>query len=65
MRARMLRGELYLLSDDADREAEFSGTQELLVRFNGARPNAWEERDGLLRRALRQIGEGVVRAPFY
>ena len=61
----MLRGELYL-SNDPDSDAEFSRIQDLLVRFNGTAPNAWQERDGLLRRVLRRVGEGViVRAPFY
>ncbi len=65
MRERMLRGELYI-ADDPDNEAEFARVQELLARFNGSPPGAWEERDALLRRTLRHVGEGVVvRAPFY
>jgi maltose O-acetyltransferase len=40
--------------------------QELLARFNGAGPAAWDERDRLLRQMLREVGEKVVvRAPFY
>ena len=65
MRERMLRGELYI-ADDPDNEAEFGRVQELLARFNGCPPGAWHERDALLRRMLRHVGEGVVvRAPFY
>ena len=65
MRERMLRGELYV-ADDADNEAEFGRVQELLAEFNGSPPGAWDERDGLLRRMLRHVGEDVVvRAPFY
>ena len=65
MRDRMLRGELYI-ADDPDNAAEFGRVQELLARFNGAAPGADDERDGLLRRMLRHVGEGVfVRAPFY
>jgi maltose O-acetyltransferase len=65
MRDRMLRGELYI-ADDADNEAEFARVQELLAAFNGSPPGAWKERDALLRRTLRHVGEDVVvRPPFY
>jgi maltose O-acetyltransferase len=65
MRERMLRGELYI-ADDADNDAEFGRVQELLAEFNGAAPGAWEERDALLRRTLRHVGQDVVvRPPFY
>jgi maltose O-acetyltransferase len=65
MRERMLRGELYIATD-ADSQAEFARVQELQARFNGSAPGAWEERDGLLRQALRHVGEDVVvRAPFF
>lgn len=65
MRERMLRGELYI-ADDPENEAEFGRVQELLARFNGSAPLAWDERDALLRRALRHVGEDViVRPPFY
>lgn len=65
MRERMLRGELYI-ADDADNEVEFGRVQELLAEFNGSPPGAGDERDGLLRRTLRYVGEGVVvRPPFY
>ncbi|MGZ6696579.1 MAG: sugar O-acetyltransferase [Solirubrobacteraceae bacterium] len=65
MREQMLRGELYI-ADDPDNEAEFGRVQELLALFNSAAPGAWDERDALLRRMLRHVGEGaVVRAPFY
>jgi maltose O-acetyltransferase len=63
MRERMLRGELYI-ADDADNEAEFARAQELLASFNGSLPG--EQRDGLLRRLLRHVGQGVfVRPPFF
>ena len=65
MRERMLRGELYI-ADDAENEAEFGRVQELLARYNGSAPGASDERDALLRRMLRHVGEAVaVRAPFY
>ena len=61
----MLRGELYI-ADDAENEAEFGRVQELLAEFNRFAPGAWDERDGLLRRTLRHVGDDVVvRPPFY
>jgi maltose O-acetyltransferase len=64
MRDRMLRGELYI-ADDPENAAEFGRVQELLGRFNGAAPLAWDERDALLRRILPHVGEDVVvRPPF-
>lgn len=60
MRERMLRGELYI-ADDADNAAEFARVQELLAAFNGSAPAAWDERDRLLRRMLRYVGEDVRR----
>ena len=59
MRERMLRGELYI-ADDPENEAEFGRVQELLGRFNGSAPGAWQERDALLRRTLRHVGEDVT-----
>jgi maltose O-acetyltransferase len=65
MRERMLRGELYI-ADDRDNAAEFARVQELLASFNGLPPGAGDERDALLRRMLRHVGEGVVvRPPFF
>ena len=65
MRERMLRGELYI-ADDRDNAAEFARVQELLASFNGLAPGAGDERDALLRRILRYVGEGVVvRPPFF
>ena len=65
MRERMLRGELYM-AVDPESEAEFARVQELLAQFNGTAPGAWDERDALLRRTLRHVGEGVVvRTPFF
>ena len=64
MRERMLRGELYL-ADDPENEAEYGRIRELLAKFNACAPQAWEERDGLLRRMLRHVGDDVVvRPPF-
>lgn len=65
MRERMLRGELYI-ADDRDNAAEFARAQELLASFNALAPGAGDERDVLLRRMLRYLGEGVVvRPPFF
>jgi maltose O-acetyltransferase len=65
MRERMLRGELYV-ADDSEIAAEFGHVQEMLARFNGAEPDAWDRRDALLREMLHHVGEGVVvRPPFY
>lgn len=65
MRDRMLRGELYI-AGDADNEAEFARAQELIAQFNALPPGAWDQRDALLRKTLRHVGEGVVvRPPFY
>ncbi len=65
MRERMLRGDLYI-ADDPDNAAEFARVQELLASFNGSAPGAGDERDALLRRMLRHVGEGVVvRPPFF
>lgn len=64
MRERMLRGELYV-ADDLDNEREFGRIQELLARFNACAPSAQAERDALLRRTLRHVGDHVVvRSPF-
>jgi maltose O-acetyltransferase len=65
MRDRMLRGELYL-GADPESKAEFARAQELLANFNRSAPNAWDERDRLLRQMLQHVGEEVVvRPPFY
>jgi maltose O-acetyltransferase len=65
MRERMLRGELYL-PGDPNTQGEFERVQELLGWFNACSPRASDERDALLRRTLRDVGEEViVRAPFY
>jgi maltose O-acetyltransferase len=65
MRERMLRGELYI-GGDPDSQVEFERVQELVAEFNGAPPNAWDERAALLRRMLRSVGDDVtIRPPFY
>ncbi len=60
----MLRGELYRGSDAASRAA-YGRAQALLADFNGAGPQADEERDALLRRLLRHVGEGVEVRPRF
>lgn len=61
----MLRGELYI-AEDPDNAADFARVQALLSAFNRSVPAAWDERDTLLRRMLRHVGEGVVvRPPFF
>ncbi len=65
MRDRRLRGELYI-ADDAENDAELGRVQDLVARYNATAPGARDERDALLRRMLRHVGEGVVaRPPFY
>src|SRR3954451_6042089 len=64
MRSRMLRGELYV-GGDPESAAEFARVQELVARFNRSSPGAWDERDGLLRKMLRVVGEGVVVRPSF
>lgn len=65
MRERMLRGELYI-AEDPENAAEFGRVQELLASFNGAAPNAWDEREAVMRQMLRYVGDGVVvRPPFF
>jgi maltose O-acetyltransferase len=60
----MLRGELYL-AGDPENEAETVRIQKLLARFNACAPRACEERDALLGRTLRHVGDHVVvRPPF-
>lgn len=54
------------MADDPENAAEFVRVQEILAAFNGSPPGARDERDVLLRRMLRDVGEGVVvRPPFY
>lgn len=65
MRERTLRGELYIAADPENAPA-FSRVRELLADLNGSAPGAWDERDVLLRRMLRHVGQGVaVRPPFF
>jgi maltose O-acetyltransferase len=65
MRDRMLRGELYI-AGDLESAAEYRRVQELLAGFNGSEPGAVAQRDALLRRMLRHVGEGVeVRPRFH
>lgn len=64
MRDRMLRGELYI-AQDADTDAIYARTQELLARFNATAPGASDERDALLREALAHVGEDVVVRPRF
>src|SRR5690349_11917349 len=64
MRDQMLHGELYRGSDASSRAA-YARAQALLADFNAAGPDADEERDGILRRLLRSVGEGVEVRPRF
>lgn len=65
MRDRMRRGELYM-AGDPDSQADYRRVQELLARFNGAPPEADDERRALLAQMLDEVGEGVtIRPPFF
>jgi maltose O-acetyltransferase len=65
MRDRMLRGELYV-AGDRESAAEFGRIQTMLADFNSTRADVGSEREALLRRMLRHVGEGViVRPPFF
>jgi maltose O-acetyltransferase len=62
MKERMLRGELYLASDP-ELAADHARAQELLERYNATTHAAQDERDGLLRELLGEVGAGVVVKP--
>jgi maltose O-acetyltransferase len=62
MKDRMLRGELYL-ANDAELAADLAHAQILLERYNATSHSAQEERDGLLRELLGEVGDGVVVKP--
>jgi maltose O-acetyltransferase len=62
MKERMLRGDLYL-ADDPELAADLARAQELLERYNATPHSAREERDGLLRELLGEVGAGVVVNP--
>jgi maltose O-acetyltransferase len=63
MKERMLRGELYVVDDELERE--LARAQELVERYNTTRHDERELRERLLRELLGEVGEGVVvRPPF-
>ena len=65
MKARMLRGELYL-SIGEEIAAEQARTAQLLERYNSAGHAEHELRADVLRELLGEVGDGViVRPPFY
>jgi maltose O-acetyltransferase len=64
MKERMLRGELYRVSDP-ELAQDHARAQELLEKFNATRHDELTERDRLLRDLLGQMGKGVIiRPPF-
>ena len=65
MRDRMLRGELHIWDEDPDLEAEYLRGQAMLARYNATAPDAYGERDTILRELLGAVGEGVkVQTPL-
>jgi maltose O-acetyltransferase len=62
MKARMLRGDLYV-ADDPELEADYARAWALLDRFNATRQPEFDVRDGLLRELLGAVGEGVIVMP--
>src|SRR4051812_50104951 len=64
MKDRVLRGELYIGTDE-DLTADYRRAQEILERYNASAFAEQELRDRLLRELLGHCGEGVhVRPPF-
>jgi maltose O-acetyltransferase len=59
MRERMLRGALYL-ADDPELTAAMARCQELVERYNALPHARQDERDGVLRELLGEVGDGVV-----
>jgi maltose O-acetyltransferase len=64
MRQRMLAGELYL-ADAPDLLAARARCLRLLARFNGAPPDADDQRAAILRELLGEVGEGVAVLPTF
>ena len=64
MKARMLRGELYLF-EGRELEADYARAQELLERYNATRHAEQQLRDDLLRELLAEVGDGVVIRPSF
>jgi len=62
MKARMLRGELYV-ADDPELEADHRRAGALLDRFNRLPHAADDERDRILRELLGEVGAGVIVKP--
>ena len=64
MKARMLRGELYVF-DDRELAANHARAQGILERYNATRHDERDERDHMLRELLGSVGEGVVVQPAF
>jgi maltose O-acetyltransferase len=64
MKARMLRGELYI-ADDPDLVADNARAQELLDRYNVTLNGEQDERDRLLRELLGTVGDRVTIKPSF
>src|SRR5262245_59994777 len=65
MKERMLRGELYHAAGPGS-QADASGRQGRMERYNATRHAERELRDRLLRELLGEVGESVVvRPPFW
>ena len=64
MRERMLRGELYI-ADDPESRAEGSDGRRSPCPLQRLSAGAWDERDALLRRMLRRVGEGAGAGALY
>src|SRR5512132_121153 len=62
MRDRMLRGDLYMGSDE-ELDAERRATEALLETYNASPGDDDEPRERLLRQMLGSVGEGVVIKP--
>ena len=64
MKDRILRGELYIGTDE-DLTADYRRAQEILERYNASAFAEQDLRDRLLRELLKECGDGVhVRPPF-
>jgi maltose O-acetyltransferase len=60
---RMLRGELYMATDDPDLAADNARCERLLARFNATTVDDKDERRALLADLLGHVGEGTVIRP--
>jgi maltose O-acetyltransferase len=60
---RMLRGELYMATDDPDLAADNARCERLLARFNATTVDDLDERQALLQALFGRVGEGTVIRP--